>query len=126
MYKTKFWEEGIGVNNYYYFKDNDEPICQGIKDINSHLKNINRDFNVIDKDAFFVLTGRLKFFDFFDKNDTILDYKNIIEFIDLPGLNVDSSRFNEKGYYNKVLKFTDCSVYINDLKTIKDEDSKAI
>ena len=70
-------------------------------------------------DAFIVITGHLKIFDFINVDENI---KNKIEFIDLPGHDRKNNTFN---YYSKILKFSNCRIYINDPKTIDDEKSVA-
>jgi len=58
LYKTKLEKEGSIL--YYYFKDEKNSICEGVKDINSFLSTKNKDTNVLDNDAYFILTGKLK------------------------------------------------------------------
>lgn len=49
---------------------------------------------------------------------------NKIEFVDLPGADRKNNTFNDKEYYKKILKFSNCCLYINDPKTIDDKDSE--
>ena len=95
-----------------------------MKNINSFLKTKNKDINVLDDDAYFILTGRLKFFENIKEEDDEEFYKlkQIIEFIDLPGYNNNANEFKKRGYYDEVLKFTNCCVYVNTPSTIEDTD----
>ena len=120
LYKTKIITRGEGLDEYYYFKDDEKPYCEGIKNIKSYLNAKNNDKNIEDKDAYLVITGPLKIFDFIELDKKIISK---IEFIDLPGINRKNNTFNDKHYYKKILKFSNCCVYINEPKTINDEDS---
>ena len=63
----------------------------------------------------------MKIFDFIKLDDNII---NKIEFIDLPGADRKNNTFNDKEYYKKILKFSNCCLYMNDPKTIDDKDSE--
>ena len=120
LYKTKLISKGKGLNEYYYFIDEEKPYCQGIKNINSYLKNKNSDKLIKDEDAFIVIAGRLKIFDFIELDENLI---NKIEFIDLPGLDRKENTFNDNKYYEKILKFSNVCVYINEPKSINDKNS---
>jgi len=120
LYKTRLEKRGKGNDEYYYFVDDKNPYREGIKDIKSYLSIKNNDKNIEDKDAFIVITGNLKIFDFIKLDKDIISK---IEFIDLPGPDRENNVFNQKQYYKKILRFTNCCVYINEPKTIDDENS---
>ena len=108
------------MNNYYYFMDDNKPYCKGIKNIKSYLKNKNSDKIINNEDAYIVITGKLKIFDFIELNENLI---NKIEFIDLPGLDRKSNEFNNNKYYEKILKFSNICIYINEPKSINDKNS---
>ena len=118
LYHTKLISKGEGYNKYYFFIDDKIPTCTGIKNIRDHLKNKNNDKNMNDNDAYIVITGKLKIFNFIELDSKII---NRIEFIDLPGANRQNNCFNERKYYEKILRFSNCCIYINKPETIKDE-----
>ena len=120
LYKTKLISRGLGKDEYYFFEEQKTPHCKGIKDIKDYLKNKNSDKNITDGDAYFIITGKLKIFDFLNLDQKII---KIIEFIDLPGNNRKDNNFNKKEYYKKILKFSNCCIYINEPKSIEDGSS---
>ena len=120
LYKTKLVTRGKGNGEYYYFEDDKSPYCQTIRNIKSHLNNKNNDKKINDNDAYLVVTGPLRIFEFIKLDKDIMSN---IEFIDLPGPDRDNNIFNEKLYYKKILRFSNCCVYINEPKSIDDEKS---
>jgi len=120
LYRTKLISKGKGLNQYYYFIDEDKPYRKGIKDIKSYLKSKNSDKVIKDEDAYIVITGRLKIFDFIKLDENMIDK---IEFIDLPGLDRKDNTFNDNKYYDKILKFSNVCIYINEPKSINDKNS---
>ena len=120
LYRTRLITRGSGADEYYYFEPEDKPYCRGINNVKSYLKNKNNDKNIGDKDAYIIVTGRLKIFDFIELDKDLIEK---IEFIDLPGPDRKNNTFNEKEYYKKILKFSNCCIYINEPKTIDDKDS---
>ena len=120
LYRTKLEVEWHGNSEFYNFKEQSKPYCQGIENIKSYLKNKNNDKNISDDDAFIIIHGRLKIFNFIHLNDNIIEK---IEFIDLPGHDRQNNTFNNNKYYEKILKYSNCCIYINEAKTIDDEDS---
>ena len=120
LYKTKLEKKGKGNDEYYYFIDDKHPYRQSVEEIHSYLSIKNNDKDIADKDAFIVITGHLKIFDFIKLDKEIISK---IEFIDLPGTDRENNEFNKKQYYKKILRFTNCCVYINEPKTIEDEKS---
>ena len=61
---TKLVTKGVGLNQYYFFEEEKEPYCMNEVNIKSYLQNKNNDHNIEDKDAFIVITGKLKIFDY--------------------------------------------------------------
>ena len=120
LYRTKLITRGTGLDEYYYFETSQNSYCEGVSNIISYLKNKNNDKNISDEDAYIVITGRLKIFDFIKLDEKLI---NIIEFIDLPGPDRKNNTFNEKEYYKKILKFSNCCIYLNEPKTIDDTNS---
>ena len=85
LYKVKLEIFGKETSNEYYnFKEEDYPYCEGIDQIKSFLNNKNNDKKIDNNDAFIVIHGRLKIFDFIKLDKK---YLNKVEFVDLPGLN---------------------------------------
>lgn len=120
LYRTKLITRGEGLDEYYYFEDEPKWHCNGILKIKDYLNNKNNDKNIGDEDAYIVITGRLKIFDFIKLDKKII---NKIEFVDLPGPDRKNNTFNDKKYYLKILKFSNCCIYINEPKTIDDKES---
>ena len=120
LYKTKLISQGKGLDEYYFFQTQQYPFCKGIEDIKSHLQNTNNDKEISDDDAYFTIEGKLKIFDFIKLDENLI---NIIEFIDLPGYDRKNNKFNENKYYERILKFSNCCIYINDPKSIDDQKS---
>ena len=120
LYKTSLIKKGEGLDEYYIFKPDKKPVCEGKEQIKSYLKNKNNDKKIEDKDAYIIITGKLRIFDFINVSQKLV---NRIEFIDLPGHTRENNEFNRKQYYKKILKFTNCCIYINESKSIEDEDS---
>ena len=110
LYKTKLITKGQGKDEYNYFMDEKIPYLAGIKEIKSFLNIKNNDKKIEDKDAYFVITGNLKIFDFIKLNKEIISK---IEFIYLPGLNKEENDFKKNEYHKKILRFSDCCVYVN-------------
>ena len=120
LYKTKLITKGIGFDEYYFFQDETTPYKVGDKNIKNFLNNKNNDKNIEDEDAYIVITGKLKIFDFFELDENII---NKIEFIDLPGNDRENNTFNKKEYYKKILKFSNSCIYINEPKTLQNQFS---
>ena len=124
LYRTQSKQiaKGAGYEEYEIFEEDKEPYCFGIENIKSYLKNKNSDYEIKDKDAFIIIQGRLKIFDFIKLDEELIKK---IEFIDLPGHDRQNNVFNNKKFYEKVLKYSNSCIYINEAKTIDDEDSIA-
>ena len=120
LYRTKLITRGNGLDKYYYFLDESKYHCKGIPAIKDYLNNKNNDKFMRDDDAFIVITGKLKIFNYINLDKDII---NKIEFIDLPGPDRKNNTFNDQKYYEKILKFSNCCIYINEPKTIEDKNS---
>ena len=91
-----------------------------LKIIKEQLKNKNNDKNNINQnDAFFLLTGKLKIFEYINIGNIIEE----IEFVDLPGANNEENDFNKKKYNTNVLTFSNCCIYVNISSSVEDETS---
>ena len=123
LYKTQLIKEGEGSFEYYYFRDDAIPYRVGVEEIKNYINIKNKDNNIEDKDAYLVITGNLKIFDLIKLNNDNKDIMSRIEFIDLPGTDREENEFNKKKYYEKILKFSNCCVYVNMPNTINDGNS---
>ena len=124
LYKAKLDIIGKETSSEYYnFKEEDYPYCEGIEQIKSFLNNKNNDKKIDNNDAFIVIHGRLKIFDFIQLDKKYLDK---VEFVDLPGLNKKSNTFikkngNELSFYDKVLLFTNSIIFVCEPDSNDDE-----
>ena len=119
LYRTKVEISGRGSNEYFNFEEEKEPYCKGIENIKSYIKNKNSDNHIEDRDVFIVIKGRLKIFDFISLDEELIKK---IEFIELPGYS--SNSFALKRNYEKVLKYSNSCIYINEPISIEDIDSR--
>ena len=104
----------------FYFEVEKNPYCKGVLNIRNFLKNKNKDRNIEDEDAFFVVTGKLKIFDY------ILIHKYFmekIEFIDLPGTDSKNNTFLNLKYFEQIINISNCCVYVNQPNTVEDTNS---
>ena len=121
LFRSKINEIGDGgLNKYYNFEEDKKPYCSGITNIQSYLKNKNNDKNMTNEDAFIVIQGKLKIFEFIKFDEELIEK---IEFVDLPGHDRKNNKFNQEEFYDKILQFSNCCIYINEPKTVDDEDS---
>ena len=118
LYRAKLIKKG-NWNNEYYFKNETQPYCEGIENINSYLKNKNKDKNISYEDSYIIIEGKLKIFNEIKLNEKLI---NSIEFIDFPGM--DNNNFNSNNIYMEEFnKFTDCFVYVTDPKNFDDNNN---
>jgi predicted GTPase len=126
LYKAKLEIVGKETSSEYYnFKEEDYPYCEGIDQIKSYLNNKNNDKKIDNNDAFIVIHGRLKIFDFIKLDKK---YLNKVEFVDLPGLNKKTNTFiqkngNELSFYDKVIQFTNSIIFVCEPDSNDDENN---
>ena len=134
LYKTELKTIGEGIYEYLYFVDEKKPYCKGIRNIKDLLNNKNKDNQLTKKDAFIVITGKIRLFDLLNFSEEL---KNKIELIDLPGYNKASNEFIKRpdniknlsyyekmSYYEKILCFTNVCVFINKSENLDDESNR--
>ena len=133
LYKAELIKENYGLNRYYLQRNNSFYPIHGLQKIKEFLqsKNDNKKNNkyinyIEDKDLFFVIETRIKLLDDLELPEEI---KNIIEFIDIPGLNTNNTIFNgnEGQTLQKIISVSNLFVFINPIdKGIKDISNKLI
>lgn len=97
---------------YHNFVERGQPFCQGVENINSYLRTKNLDKTIENKDAFLIIQGKLKIFDFIKLDIKLI---NSVEFIDLPGLNNEiDNEFIKLDYYKKIMEFSNSCLYVNE------------
>ena len=121
LYKTEkiiIGKDTGGSKRYHNFIEKGEPYCVGIENINSYLKTKNSDKDIKSTDAFLIIQGRLKIFDFIKLDNKLI---NSIEFIDLPGLNnnIDND-FIKQGFYKEIMEFSNSCLYVNEPGSYQD------
>ena len=125
LYKAKLNIVGKETSGEYYnFKEEDNPYCVGIEQIRTFLNNKNNDKKIDDNDAYIVIHGKLKIFDFIKLDNK---YLNKIEFVDLPGLNKKNNTFiekkgNELSFYDKIILFTNSIIFVSEPDSNDDEN----
>lgn len=119
--RAKVINEGCGLLEFTNYIEETDPYCKGIKNIESFLTTNNNIKKIeTDSEAFIVIKGKLKIFDYIKLEQEIL---NKIEFVDLPGFDREKNEFNEKQYYHKILKFSNSCIYINTASNIRAKES---
>ena len=119
--KAKVINEGSGFLEFTNYIEEPEYYCKGVKSIESFLTTLNNNKIIeTDSEAFVVIKGRLKIFDYIKLKPELM---NKIEFVDLPGYDREKNEFNEKQYYHKILKFSNSCIYINTASTIRAKGS---
>ena len=119
LYKMKMIRNS-NLNEQFYFEEEKEPYCKGVLNIRNFLQNKNKDKKIEDEDAFFIITGRLKIFDYIKLNKYFI---NKIEFIDLPGTDSKNNKFIIKNYLDLIVDNCNCCIYVNQPKTVEDKNS---
>jgi GTPase Era involved in 16S rRNA processing len=115
LYKAKLIS-GVTFWNYSFFQEDKEYYCKGVDNIRDYLNNKNNDKKMNDDDAYIIITGKLKIFEFINLDKKIMD---MIEFIDLPGIDNENNEFIQN-YYDKILEYTNCCIYVMSPEDIKD------
>ena len=120
LYRTKLITKGNDFNQYSFFQEEKDYYCKGVSDIKDYLNNKNKDKKIADEDAYILITGKLKIFEFIKLEKEII---NMIEFVDLPGEDNKNNTFKEGEYDEKILAFSNCCIYVNDPNTYLDSIS---
>lgn len=119
LFTAKLEKIGEGGNEYFYFKKN-KLYCQGIENIKSYLVNKNNDKEITDDDAYIIIMGKLKIFEYIKLNEEMIKK---IEFIDLPGTDKENNIFYENNYQRKILQYSNCCIYITTCGAIDDKNN---
>ena len=119
LFQTKF----IKVENpdYWYFKDEKEPICEGYEEVKKKLIELNSQ-DAEFENAFVLLKIHLNIFSELDfSHDKVLeeDLKDKLELIDFPGLNVDNNFYHEK-IFSPLMRFSDGFIFMNECDLIQE------
>ena len=119
LFNTKF----IQVTNpdYWYFKDEKEPICEGCEEVKKKLIELNSQ-KVEFENAFVVLKTHLNIFSELDfSNDKVLedDLKEKLELIDFPGLDTSNNVYKEK-IFAPLMRFSDGFIFMNECDLIQE------
>ena len=121
LFKTTLVKKGSGSNEYSYFEDDILPYRVGIEEIKNYINIKNNDKTINDNDAYLVVTGNLKIFDLIKLDNIDKDIISKFEFVDLPAMDRKDNDFDK--YYQQILQFSNCCIYINEPKTINDENN---
>ena len=118
LYKCELKQNNYGL---FYF-DEKEEIVKGSQNVKKKIKELNENSNNKIFEYYIVKTP----IEIFDDLNLSEEIKNYLELIDLPGL--DASNYREIIFFKeKMIKFLDGLIYVNQGSTIKDEEnSKSI
>ena len=119
LFQTKF----IKVDNpdYWYFKDEKKPLCEGFENIKKKLIELN-DTDVEFENAFIVLKIHLNMFselDFTNNKALEKELEDKLELIDFPGLDVHNNFYNEK-IFSPLMRFSDGFIFMNECDLIQE------
>ena len=130
LFKSNLKKENFGYNRYYLEMDKNTKPIHGKEKIKEFLqtKNDNRkDINEYNfNDSFYVIETKI---DLLDKLELSEDIKEMIEFIDIPGLNTSQNIFEGKEgeAFEKIISVSNLFLFINPIdKSIKDCSNKSI
>ena len=130
LLKSNLKKENFGYNRYYLEEDKNFNPIHGKKKIKEFLqiKNDNRkDINEYkSNDCFYIIETKI---DLLDKLELSEDVKEMIEFIDIPGLNTSQNIFKGKEgeAFEKIISVSNLFLFINPIdKSIKDCSNKSI
>ena len=118
LFKTKFTP--VKNPDYWYFKDEDNPICEGYEEIKRKLIELNSE-KVKFEDAFVVVKVPLKLFSELDcsQNNMIKIFEDKLELIDFPGLDVKNNYYKEK-IFSPLMRFSDGFIFVNECDLIEE------
>ena len=125
LFKTKF--TNVKNPEYWYFKDEKEPICEGYEQIKQKLIELNYE-DVEFEDAFVVLKIHLNLFselNFSNCKELKKELENKLELIDFPGLDVKNNFYNEK-IFSPLMRFSDGFIFINECDLIQERGNLKI
>ena len=130
LYKSNLKKENFGYNRYYleidksfnpiHGKDKIKLFLQAKNDNRKDIKENNSN------DSFYVIETKI---DLLDKLELTEDIKQMIEFIDIPGLNTSQNIFEGKEgeALGKIISVSNLFLFINPIdKSIKDNSNKSI
>ena len=124
LFKTKFTH--VENPDYWYFKDEERPICEGEEKVKNKLKELNNE-KVEFEDAFVVLKIPLQLFSELEYSDKklkkILEEK--LELIDFPGLDVSNNFYQEK-IFSPLMRFSDGFIFVNECDLIQERGNLKI
>ena len=118
LYKTKLIIDDKDNDDNYYFDDDSEIYCYDVQNIKTYLNTKNIIDKYEDKNIFFVISGRLKIFDFIKVNNNLIQK---IEFIDIPGFFIGSYNHLFNKCYKKFILSNTYNIYIYEPKICDDE-----
>ena len=108
------------TDDKFHFEEEKYPYCKGVLNIRNFLNNKNKDRNLEDEDAFFLITGKLKLFDYISINKYFIEK---IEFFDLPGTDSKNNKFLNSNYFEQIINISNSCIYVNQPKTVEDKNS---
>jgi len=130
LIKSNLKKENFGYNRYYLERDKNFNPIHGKDRIKNFLQaknNIRKDNNEYNSnDSFYVIETKI---DLLNKLELSEEIKNMIEFIDIPGLNTSQNIFQGKEgkALEKIISVSNLFLFINPIdKSIKDCSNKSI
>ena len=128
LFKTKFLH--IENPNYWYFKDEENYICEGYENVKKKLEELNHDKNenINFEDAFVILKVPLKLFseiDFSENENLKLMLEDKLELIDFPGLDVKNNYY-EDNIFIPLMNFSDGFIFVNECNLINESSNLQI
>ena len=120
LFKTKF----IRNENpeYWYFQDEENPICEGDELVKKKLYELNSEKTDIEN-SFVVLKIPLKIFEELNLKDNKLkeDLMEKLELIDFPGLDIKDD-FREN-LFSSLMRFSDGFIFVNNCDLIEEKSN---
>ena len=119
LFYTKFKKVENPV--YWYFEDEEKPICEGYEQIKKQLLLLNEKKDKNFEDAFVVIKVPLKLFSELEFTDSNLKniFEDKLELIDFPGLDVNNPFF-EKEIFTPLMIFSDGFIFVNECDLIEE------
>jgi len=113
LFKTKFRK--TENPEYWYFEEEETPICEGYEEIKAKLIELNKEKPKFEK-AFVVLKINLNLFselDFYKYSNLKSILEDKLELIDFPGLDVKNN-FYKESIFAPLMRFSDGFIFINE------------